>query len=845
MVKKRGANRESNDQEGSAPSKKQKIKIQPSDAAAATGAPTAAATAATSNTVSDGSTVTRSLGASNRTSHVARTSVSNMDLDSVFGSNNHVSDGAMPSTSSSKVSTSNKAKPFNKKIKQSKKSKDKYNKSKQTRAKSKKVGKHVQKKVKPVFEFNSPPASSSSSDETDDDKGSGTRVFTKKKKHSKIQKKHSTRRSKHAKNYKLYHYRTRLIKKYKITETIYRVKFSSKIYGKQIIEIDTEMRNLFQDLLDSLNSQYHQDDLVRIYINHPDFQYSIPVFLALRPLRTLTVDAIFQILEKILNSNTSLRMSKDFRIDVGIVLGNHAGASWRKFVTNIDKKMKKSIICIERLPDDYTCLSRAILVALDDKREKSRGKKTKLTEKRKKQVLRKKALDLLKKVGLPSDRHIYLNEIHLFEDFLNVQIIMYDRPLSGSTVYTGKVDRQQKIFLYHNDNHCDVISSIAGFLSKAKYCMACLKAYKSSSRHDCEGHCKICESAACKLPDVEEQKLVCKNCFIECRNVTCFKTHRTGSNPPCERFRACKTCKRTCPLQEFKKHLCGSRTCAMCGEQVVGKHLCYMRKNEPRQTLGKFIYYDFECTQDSIFVCEKGYLPRNVRDCSVCSNAQVKCPACLLCTNCKKSTCGMARHVPDYVVSQSVCNVCSRKNLSPDSSCDSCGSRCDVCGAVDKDGSFKRRPCQQTTCGKRERIFQGLNTLSLFAEWLFTKHHKGFKAIAHNSSSYDGVFLLNYLVNETHSQVSTLYRGTKILSLTVPEYDIQIIDSLCFFPFSLKNLGKSFGLSIEKGDFPHKFNRFENFNYVGKYPDVSFYGIDEMKEKDRESFLLWYESKKK
>ena len=67
---------------------------------------------------------------------------------------------------------------------------------------------------------------------------------------------------------------------------------------------------------------------------------------------------------------------------------------------------------------------------------------------------------------------------------------------------------------------------------------------------------------------------------------------------------------------------------------------------------------------------------------------------------------------------------------------------------------------------------------------------------------------------------------------------------MSFFPFSLRNLAKSFGLSVEKGDFPHLFNKMINFDYIGDYPSPSFYGITDMSPEDRRRFLTWYSTKK-
>ena len=52
---------------------------------------------------------------------------------------------------------------------------------------------------------------------------------------------------------------------------------------------------------------------------------------------------------------------------------------------------------------------------------------------------------------------------------------------------------------------------------------------------------------------------------------------------------------------------------------------------------------------------------------------------------------------------------------------------------------------------------------------------------------------------------------------------------------------KTFGLTeLQKGYFPHLFNRAENQDYVGPLPDSKFYDPDGMSTDDREKFYTWY-----
>ena len=129
-----------------------------------------------------------------------------------------------------------------------------------------------------------------------------------------------------------------------------------------------------------------------------------------------------------------------------------------------------------------------------------------------------------------------------------------------------------------------------------------------------------------------------------------------------------------------------------------------------------------------------------------------------------------------------------------------------------------------------------------FCEWLFGKNNEDFIAIAHNMKSYDGYFILNYIIsnilpNEKLPEV--LLSGSKILLIKFGK--IIIKDSINFMPMALSKLPKTFSLKeLKKGYFPHFFNSPENQNYVGKYPDLKFYGADLLNHKERENLILWH-----
>ena len=143
-----------------------------------------------------------------------------------------------------------------------------------------------------------------------------------------------------------------------------------------------------------------------------------------------------------------------------------------------------------------------------------------------------------------------------------------------------------------------------------------------------------------------------------------------------------------------------------------------------------------------------------------------------------------------------------------------------------------------------EQLFRGANTIADFCRWLFTKEHRKCIVVAHNFQGYDGYFIQNYL-NKNGVKYEVILRGAKILSMTVPMFNIKFIDSLNFIPMPLAKFPQTFGMTeLCKGYFPHHFNKEENQNYVGPVPPVDDYSPDTMKPKDREVFLAWHKEQR-
>jgi hypothetical protein len=145
--------------------------------------------------------------------------------------------------------------------------------------------------------------------------------------------------------------------------------------------------------------------------------------------------------------------------------------------------------------------------------------------------------------------------------------------------------------------------------------------------------------------------------------------------------------------------------------------------------------------------------------------------------------------------------------------------------------------CEKVLC--KTFVF---NNNKEFGDWLFNTKNKVFIAIAHNMKSYDGFFLMDYIIKNllpTDNPPEILLNGSKLL--VIKFMSIKIIDSINFIPMALAKMPKTFGLvELKKGYFPHFFITPDNQAYVGEYPSPSFYGAEYMSVNENETFLKWH-----
>lgn len=612
--------------------------------------------------------------------------------------------------------------------------------------------------------------------------------------------------------YHLQQIRSKKSRKFHLESTVYHVTFEDLTKRYEPERLPSLVPRIVDNVLDDIKTQasVRPTDRVRLSINHPALKTEIWVpFIS---PDYLTARVVLQEVERVQQSNTQLSLFDGKTTLSWIHVSIPHGGGRHTHLTTDRKtfsKKKRSVVCIQN--EDNNCLARAIVAArFYASRSNESGK-----EWRKKWWAfyrpasvqqTNEALALLQAAGIPEGTTCGPTEWALCQQALYPHYKLQIYGLSLSTrkpdvLYAGDpMCMGTSLHLYYDDKgHYDVITSMPGFTSSEYYCEVCSKGYKHHEDHiKCRRACLKCLAP---VPCRKETPHDCEKCGRTFASLTCYQNHlrrEKNKRSTCQLKMRCDSCGIEMNRRSEKAHVCsGQVKCKNCRRKYdpTQGHKCYVRRvvgdTEEASTTLKYVFFDFECRQDT----DDG------------------------------------EHVPNFCVAQRACDSCIHKPIT---------ENCPGCSSLP---------------GGREIVFEGDDTITQFYDWLFAARqdptpshrkrliHEGVTCIAHNFQAYDGQFLLKYIVQKAISLPQVVMNGSKILCMTIN--GIRFIDSLNFLPMPLSKFPDTFGLSeLKKGYFPHFFNTAENQTYMGPYPEVTFYDPDGMKPKERSKFLDWYKDKK-
>jgi len=571
--------------------------------------------------------------------------------------------------------------------------------------------------------------------------------------------------------------------------------------------VDEDMYQYIHAILEELIAHIVRSlspaDLVGMRIMSSSGEGKNDIGVPLRRADQLSSEVVLETVTKILQSNESFFLDGGLAVRYVVVRMKSGGGGGRKRdeYSVYDEYCRRNggIVVIGR-SDDNLCLAKALVVGLahahrEDSaaaRRRWRAVNNPLSQAR----LKREAEQLCRDAGVDLRGGGSIVEVARLQDHLqDYTVTVFEDDRHGRRVlYGGPVSEDRRpIDLILGDNHFNLVTSLTAAFYHKRYCRHCHYGYNNVEAHRCPLQCLNCnhQPICAEVPGEQSTCGACNRFFLSaaCR-ANHLKPYYVRKQSTCEVVTRCRLCdKVTNKLSSQKRpHVCGESYCVRCEKSRPAGHYCFMKKYAKKTAKRRdgegekilTVFYDLECTQE---------VP-------------------------VEGSPDTYEHQPNFCVAQHVCSKCLQ------------------------DGDVTN-PCD--TCGEREHVFSGRNTLKNFMAYVTS--HTGFNkviVIAHNAKGYDSQFVLGYMVSSLRWEPEVIMTGTKIM--TIQKGKFKFIDSVNYFGCRLAALPKMFDLQCDaKGHFPHFFNKAANWEYVGPLPAAEDYGIATMGRKDRADFMRWYE----
>lgn len=370
----------------------------------------------------------------------------------------------------------------------------------------------------------------------------------------------------------------------------------------------------------------------------------------------------------------------------------------------------------------------------------------------------------------------------------------------------------------------------------------------------------------------------CSHCNLTAKNKNCLQTHK-ASKFLCGRGVVCQGCDKFLYLSgtyrtieaRLAEHKCFYKHCPICKEEYDAtseeEHACLVRGVKSQKLKPAIGVYDFEAVcEDGVnscpecFVKEQKYInnPNNVAENrSDIVTALKYAPSLAREVRCAKHedgnigkdfhkvNCAVLAYEDQYHgVFNRICFFSPDMNHKDDCKLEIDYYKFDYLPAeiADKENHLRTNRTQpQNNYNKNKGLpqkssnfvmdedFKRQPALIKFMKFILGSNLQNQVFLAHNAQSYDHLFILQAMY-ACHVVPYVLNNGLKILELTEKKQNIRFIDSMKYLQGSLNNVAKTYSLRLEgadkegKLDFPHAFNRPENYFYAQNgYPPIETY----------------------
>jgi G:T-mismatch repair DNA endonuclease (very short patch repair protein) len=544
------------------------------------------------------------------------------------------------------------------------------------------------------------------------------------------------------------------------------------------------LKQVMTEMVSEFKGKAHPDDKIGIVLRN-QMSGDKPIALSFRFVHQLAADTLFGLVSRVAQSNAQFFLSGHLNATVHLVNMPRGRGRSKNRVCDRQSYIssKKGILKIKHTGPN--CLAHALYLgycyALGIEDPKLVQKDT--------VELEVGVSRLCELAGITLNDGGGVEELLAFQRVMpeNVQIVVYTQ-LNGKNPFF-KIDQDEvdhRINLLLSDGHYDVILSCTSAFSTGYYCQACNTPYNDKNVHNCGELCPCCHNAT---PCNANKPMDCNDCNRTFRSYQCYINHKENMTSAilrvCDTYRCCATCLRSYKMYKGRpQHVCGEFFCKGCKTYKPSLHECYMQPDKCKEAASEegvlYCFYDIETTQEK---------PLS-----------------------EQETDGF-EHEANLLIAHTVCFQCMYND--------------DI-----------RSPC--SLCGDRLHVFTK-NPVGAFLKFI-TAPRKKFNrviAVAHNAGSFDAILLLRYIITVLHLVPELIMRGAKILLMKLGH--VHFKDSLNFMSLPLASLPEALDIKeIKKGNFPHYFNLAQHANYKGPIPAAHYFGVDDMKGKQRDKFLQWY-----
>uniref|UniRef100_A0A1I8HKB1 DNA-directed DNA polymerase n=1 Tax=Macrostomum lignano TaxID=282301 RepID=A0A1I8HKB1_9PLAT len=591
-------------------------------------------------------------------------------------------------------------------------------------------------------------------------------------------------------------------------------KFRAKGYEYEVaLANTTDVRSTIAEVISVLCADLHANDFVSAKLTADNMLLTVNV----PPVRAarFTADLVFKHINKVLQSDSSVLGNnfKLFLLKAWVPRGGCGSLDAAERHIQARHAMGYNYAVIANR--DKRCLIRALIVAkaFADLEAKAITKQTWRTIKADSPMQKKLTGELQIAAKLYSAGPFGVDVLPQLLAALNAQspgrdfgVRVYSAEEGNTCVYA--LPGREVLNLHLIGEHFNAVCKVPPFFGARRYCDRCQQPYDcNSGKHKCTNTCPQCKVPGANCKSLQRDYKRCADCGLNALRTTAGKTGRGG--------RAARFNPRLPQMRIFggdesgpkePEHKCGYVKCPLCKQyDEAGSHLCFVKAPKVKASTMPYVFYDTETYTDE----EKQHhvhLVTAVTCCETCSGRAFPRETCRLCN-------GL----------HSAANCLTGRDLGEEFS--NCVSHSDC------------------ACQMADFVAVGPASLNAFFTWLSTTFRGGAIVVAHNASGYDAFLLLGALLNGlAKKRPQVLFQGSRLMSMTVDKLVFK--DSLNFIPIPLAQFPKALGLAdtkLAKGTFPHEFNKPANWNYVGPYPAIEYYGGKA--NKDYDSICAWLASR--